>query len=339
MNLKARLAVFAAIVVLAAVGGGIYVLRAEREQTHAAGLAPQVPVTVGDWASVAAKPHIVFRNTATGTGYGQVALVPLDAPDGPRTLTPASCDRVYATAQQAVCLFAKRAMVTTYHAQVLGPNWTPVRDLPLSGIPSRTRLSKDGTLVATTTFVHGHSYASPGEFSTETLVSTADGAHTDNVESFVLTVDGTPITADDRNIWGVTFADHDTFYATAASAKKTWLVRGSLSARALTALLPDAECPSLSPDGTRVAIKTRGNLPPGQWRIAVHDLRTGKTTLLAETRSVDDQIEWLDNTTVVYGLPRSDAGPAATDVWRVPADGTGAPALLIRDAWSPAVIR
>ncbi|WP_117210349.1 hypothetical protein [Allorhizocola rhizosphaerae] len=339
MNLKARLAIFAAIVVLAAIGGAIYVLRAEREQTHAAGLPPQVPVTVGDWASVATKPHIVFRNTATGTGYGQVALVPLDASDGPRTLTPASCDRVYATAQQAVCLFAKRAMVTTYHAQVLGPNWTPIRDLPLSGIPSRTRLSKDGSLVATTTFVHGHSYASPGEFSTETLVSKSDGSHTDNVESFTLNVDGTQITAEDRNIWGVTFADHDTFYATAASGKKTWLVRGSLSARALTALRPDAECPSLSPDGTRVAIKTRGNLPPGQWRIAVHDLRTGKSTLLAEARSVDDQIEWLDNTTVIYGLPRSGDGPAATDVWRAPADGTGTPTLLIRDAWSPAVIR
>ncbi len=339
MNLKARLAIFAAVVALAGISGTIYVLRSHREQTDTANRPPDVPVTVGDWASVATKPHIVFRNTASGTGYGQVALAPLDAPDGPRTLTPASCDRVYATAQQAVCLFAKRAMVTTYHAQVLGPDWTRVRDLPLAGIPSRTRLSKDGALVATTTFVHGHSYASPGEFSTETLVSKADGSHTDNVESFTLVVDGAQITADDRNIWGVTFADHDTFYATAASGKKTWLVRGSLSARALTALVPDAECPSLSPDGTRVAIKTRGNLPPGQWRIAVHDLRSGKSTLLAETRSVDDQIEWLDNDHVVYGLPRSGDGPAATDVWRIPANGSGTPALLIKDAWSPAVIR
>ncbi len=340
MNLKARLAIFAAVVALAAAGAGIYVLRTQREQAQTASRPPQVPIAaVGDWAAVGAKPHIVFRNTADGAGYGQVALVPLDAPDGARALTPASCDRVYATANEAVCLFAKRAMVTTYHAQVLGPQWTGVRDLPLSGIPSRTRLSKDGSLVATTTFVHGHSYANPGEFSTETLVSKADGSHTDNIESFALKVDGAEVMATDRNIWGVTFADADTFYATAASGKKTWLVRGSLSARTLTALRPDAECPSLSPDGTRVAVKTRGNLPPGQWRIAVHDLRTGKLTQLAETRSVDDQIEWYDNDTVVYGLPRTGEGPAATDVWRVPATGSGTPTLLIKDAWSPAVIR
>jgi hypothetical protein len=222
---------------------------------------------------------------------------------------------------------------------VLGPQWSGVKDLPLNGIPSRTRMSRDGSLVATTTFVHGHSYANAGEFSTETLVSRADGSMSENVEQFTLFVDGAVVAAADKNIWGVTFAGGDRFYATAASAKKTWLVEGSLAKRTLTALRPDAECPSLSPDGTRVAVKTRGDLPPGQWRIAVHDLRSGKSTLLAETRSVDDQIEWLDDSTVVYGLPRAGEGPTATDVWSVPADGTGSPGLLIHDAWSPAVIR
>ena len=65
----------------------------------------------------------------------------------------------------------------------------------------------------------------------------------------------------------------------------------------------DAECPSLSPDGTRVAYKKRGDRATGEWRLAVLDLATGKETLLAERRSVDDQVEWLDDDRILYGLP------------------------------------
>jgi len=41
----------------------------------------------------------------------------------------------------------------------------------------------------------------------------------------------------------------------------------------------------------------------------------------------------------VYGLPRSAAGTATSDIWTVPADGSGTPTLLVHDAWSPAVVR
>ena len=119
----------------------------------------------------------------------------------------------------------------------------------------------------------------------------------------------------------------------------TWLVRGSLSARRLTALREDAECPSLSPDRTRIAFKKHGTLAPGHWRLAVYDLATGTETVLAETRSVDDQVEWLDDSRVIYGLPRSVAGTASSDLWAVPADGSGNPQLMVHDAWSPAVVR
>jgi hypothetical protein len=60
-----------------------------------------------------------------------------------------------------------------------------------------------------------------------------------------------------------------------------------------------------------------------------------RETPLAEPRSVDDQAAWLDDQTVMYG--RVDG--ATTDVWTVPADGTGSPRLLVRQAFSPAVIR
>ena len=142
-------------------------------------------------------------------------------------------------------------------------------------------MSKDGSLVATTTFVTGHSYAQ-ASFSTETIIR-RDGKSLGNLETWDVEVDGRPLTAVDRNFWGVTFAaDDDTFYVTAASGGTTWLMKGSLSAKKLTSLRTDAECPSLSPDETKVAYKKRlGNTTPGIWRIAVLDLATGKETLTA----------------------------------------------------------
>ena len=69
------------------------------------------------------------------------------------------------------------------------------------------------------------------------------------------------------------------------------------------------------------------------------DLSSGAVTPLAELRSVDDQAEWLDDSTILYALPDASAPtPMVTDVWRVPADGSGAPDLLLEGASSPAVL-
>ncbi len=100
------------------------------------------------------------------------------------------------------------------------------------------------------------------------------------------------------------------------------------------------ECPSLSPDGTRVAYKRP---LPGQqrrWRLHVLNLRTMADTALAETRSVDDQVEWIDDSRIAYGV--QDEGPPPTldvNLWTVPADGSGAPAMFLAHAASPAVVR
>ncbi|WFE30190.1 hypothetical protein O7623_13815 [Solwaraspora sp. WMMD791] len=339
MGLRTRLAILLAVVLLAAAGAGGYVWQVRQAQARVQAQASPVPVRT-DLAAVRAQPHLVFRSTALGDGYGEVAVTPLSDPDGPRALTGRSCERVYATRTQTICLSAERGLLTVYRAQLLDAEFAPAQDLPLTGIPSRARLSRAGTLAATTSFVAGDSYANPGEFSTRTVISRTGGAVIGDIEQFPLYVDGELVTAIDKNLWGVTFADDDRFYATAASGGTTWLVEGSISGRRVEALRADAECPSLSPDGTRVAFKKRGDLPPGQWRLAVYDLATGAETLLAETRSVDDQVEWLDDDQVVYGLPRSGSGGAATsDVWRVPADGSGSPQVLVHDAWSPAVVR
>ncbi|BCJ49725.1 TolB-like translocation protein; signal peptide [Actinoplanes sp. NBRC 14428] len=338
MTLRLRVALLVAVLLVAALGAGGYVWKVRQDQAEAVAAAPAV-AQGGDLAALRAAPHLVFRSTALGENYGRVAVAPLSAPGGPRAFAPVACERVYATAEDAICLSADRGLVTTYQAQLLDAAWAPVRDLPLTGAPSRARLSRDGSLAATTTFVFGDSYANPGQFSTRTVVTRTDGEVVGDIEKFRLIVGGRTVTAADRNLWGVTFVDDDRFYATAASGGRTWLVAGSLSARTVTAQRTDVECPSLSPDGTRVAFKKHGDLPAGRWRLAVYDLRTRTETLLAETRSVDDQVEWLDDGTVVYGLPRETSGSASSDVWRVPADGTGRPEILVPDAWSPAVVR
>lgn len=65
------------------------------------------------------------------------------------------------------------------------------------------------------------------------------------------------------------------------------------------------------------------------------DLGTLRDHALAEKRSVDDQAAWLDDRTLAYGLP-TDGAADSTDLWTVPADGSGAPRLLAPGASSPA---
>lgn len=306
-----------------------------------------------DTAGVATAPRggfdgaarIVFQSTAPGDLYGRVAVVALDDPAGPRDVTPVACDRVDAVPGRASCLRTVRA-TTTFTAEILDDHWRTIASWPLAGIPSRTRLSDDGTRVGVTAFVTGHAYGTH-DVSTETTIHSLDalpsGEPTDlgNLEDWLLLVDGTPRKPADRNLWGVTFVDDTHFYATAQSRElgHTWLVAGNVTARTLTTVADQVECPSVSPDGTRIAFKRDTVDGPGiHWSPAVYDIASGRVTVLdAETRGIDDQIEWLDDGTILYGMPRADE-PGVSDVWELPADGSGAPSVLIPDAWSPAVL-
>ena len=95
-------------------------------------------------------------------------------------------------------------------------------------------------------------------------------------------------------------------------------------------LRENVECPSLSPDGTRIGYKKLVDRP-GVWRFHVLDLESGRDTPLAETESVDDQLEWLDDDRLLYGKDGA--------VWTVNADGSGKPEQLLARAASPAVAR
>jgi len=291
--------------------------------------------------AVTAADRIVFRNTASGEGYGHVASVPIDDPTSTRAVSDVACDRVDATADEFSCLRIVRGITPTYTATFYTADAVETAAWPLPGIPSRTRISSDGTLIATTSFVTGHSYATIG-FSTETKIHTRDGSDFGNLEDWTLIIDGADSAPVDRNYWGVTFVDDDTFYATAGMTTEgiTYLVRGSISERTLTTLAENVECPSLSPDGTRIAFKraTGGSGPTVHWTPAVYDITTGEVSLLPESRNIDDQIEWLDDKTILYGMPREDA-VGDYDVWSLETDDSGEPEVFIEHAWSPSVVR
>jgi hypothetical protein len=75
------------------------------------------------------------------------------------------------------------------------------------------------------------------------------------------------------------------------------------------------------------------------WRIGVRDLASGTEQVLdAENRNVDDQIEWLDDSSLLYGLP-DERLAGRSNIWIMEADGTSAPRLFIPNAESPAVVR
>ena len=162
-----------------------------------------------------------------------------------------------------------------------------------------------------------------------------------DLETFQVTRNGQPFKRPDFNFWGVTFApDGDTFYATLGTGGTINFMKGSVSAPQMTLIGSDVECPSLSPDGRRVAYKARV-VEGGRviWRIRVRDLASGATATSSEMRGVDDQVEWLNDREILYALPHSTTGSGSSDVWVVAADGSGQPRVFVPNAFSPAVIR
>jgi hypothetical protein len=282
--------------------------------------------------------HIVFRSLEPGREQGRIAYVPAAEPAGTRKLATPRCLRVAAAGGRAVCLRTGRTPAQPYEVVALDERLEEVGDEPLSGVPSRARISPDGRRFATTVFVSGHNYISLG-FSTETMLYERDGTAIGNLEHFTFLINGEKDASVDRNVWGVTFtSDSNTFFATVAAGGRTYLARGDVGARTLTALQDNAECPSLSPDERTLVYKKRVNPAADQaWRFHALNLETGEETPLGERRSIDDQAAWLDDERVMYAVPTHADGQASADIWVAPIDG-GPARRLIRDADSPTLV-
>jgi len=269
--------------------------------------------------------QLLFRDTTTD----RVTSVPLADPSGPRRSSGLECDRFAAAGRTAVCLTARPGVLPPVtDLRVLDADLAVRHQESLPGTPSRARVSPDGKVVAWTLFVTGDSYAATGFSTRAGLYEVETGRLVKTIEELPVFVDDRRYFASDVNYWGITFApDGNRFYATLASRGTTRLVEADRARYQGKVLRENVECPSLSPDGGRIAFKKK--VSEGVWRLAVLDLTTSRETDLAETRNVDDQALWSDDSTVLYGL---DDG-----VWSVPADGTGTPHLLAGNAASPAV--
>jgi hypothetical protein len=345
----ARRAILFVVIAVGCLGGAAaYLVHAIRRAAPAATVSQQSagsralrPLAPGE--PPPAGPLVVFRHTSADQYNGDLGLTPLADLASPRLVDGLRCERVHMAAGRGVCLVAKRGVFTTYQAVLFDQDFKRRAELPLAGVPSRVQVAPDGKLAGTTVFVSGHSY-SDGGFSTRTSIVDLETGKwlVEDLETFTVRRKGQTIQAPDFNFWGITFTpDGRTFYATLGTGGETLLVKGDVDARTMDVIAESVECPSLSPDGRRVAFKQRsgGVTGPVTWRLWVLDLETGQRHPLAETRSVDDQAQWLDEHQVLYALPAGADRPTVMDEWVVPADGSGQPRLFLPGAYSAAVDR
>ena len=180
-----RTRVFAALVaVLVLLAAGYVVWAGARESAPAGGGSATLP---------AGTPGLLFQNLVEGDGRGTVAVAPLDAPNGTRDLTGLRCDRVHFAGGRGLCLAVGVGFPPIEYAMVYGSDFRVTHEIPLDGLPSRTRVSPDGRYGAATVFVTGHSYSEDGFSTNTTLIDMASGTALANLEAELRTPRRLPV--------------------------------------------------------------------------------------------------------------------------------------------------
>ncbi len=290
---------------------------------------PLEPLSI---AAIQRGPHLVFQNVIRDDHYAALSLIPLDSPAGMRLSTELICERVHFAAGHGLCLAAEHGATSSYYATLFGSDFVETARIQLGGAPSFARISPDGRLAAASVQTSPVTEDEPLAPTQTWLIDTSSGQVLADLEDFSVIRNGLELDDAEMDLWGVTFKpDGDGFFASLRTGGNLYLVEGSIDERRLTVGLSRVSAPSLSPDGTRIAFaKLISSIGP-TWRFHVLDLQTMADLELPETKSIDDQMEWLDNDRLLYGL--------GADIWSVASDGSGLPAPFLFGGLSPAVVR
>jgi hypothetical protein len=324
--IDARVRTIAAVVVLAITIGYLLVslqVGAARDDARAA-RHPMPP------------PFVMYRALAPREAHGRVAVMGL-APDGRPHVSRLTCARIHYAGGRGLCATLEPSAGNVAHVvQVFDQRFAPGKRLVLDGVPTRLRVAPDGHLGAITTYAEEE--GPDGErLATRTRIIDMQTAHIlVDLRDFRVDSGNHPPVRGPVDIASVAFErDGERFFATLAAGNERYLVAGSMRERRLTLLRAGVASEALSPDGRQLVVKRL--LPErGFWQLAVVDLGTwAEHDLHQGGRSVDDQVEWLDNQHVVY----HDADGEGTALWMLPVDGVNGPRVLVKDAYSAAVQR
>lgn len=288
-----------------------------------------------------AEPHLFYQSASA---YGRIGMVQLDSPSEQRVLDTLECERSHFGKTGGLCLVLNReSMQPRAWTYFLDPRFQSLGRLELAGLPIRARVSADGKHAASTVFVTGESYASENFTTRTTIYDLPARKAIVELEQFTVERDGKPFSNVDFNYWGVTFSqDSNRFLATLGSGGKRFLVEGDLTRRHFRVIADDVECPSLSPDERHVVFKRQRERATG-WQLWAMNLETRESWPITEDhQDIDDQVEWLDDGSVLYGMVLGSGLPEqALSLWKSrvdPAAGKNRE-FFLRSAWSPAVIR
>ncbi|HEX8029284.1 MAG TPA: hypothetical protein VF491_12510 [Vicinamibacterales bacterium] len=286
-------------------------------------------------------PYLFFQSARA---YGRIAVVKADNPDEQWILNTLECERSHFGRNGGLCLVLNReSMQPRAYAYFLDARFQAVGRLELAGLPIRARVSPDGRLGASTVFVTGENYASEDFTTRTTLFDLSTRQAITDLEHFTVERDGKPFSNVDFNFWGVTFRrDSNRFLATLGTGGKRLLVEGDVTKRHLRVIADDVECPSLSPDEQHLVFKRKRKGLSG-WQLWAMKLDTRESWAITEDQQdIDDQVEWVDNGRVIYGMLFGSGLPEdSLSVWMTridPAAGKNRQ-LFIRSGWSPAVVR
>jgi hypothetical protein len=282
-------------------------------------------------------PFVMFRALAPHQAHGRIAMMSLASSEPVRHITSLSCARLHYAGSAGLCFVEESDGARVKHAAyTFDRAFARGQRIELTGVPIRARVAPDGRHGAITVYGEEESPAGERLASESFLLDMASGRVVADLREFSISNPRHAPIEGPMDISGVAFlADSNQFFVTLSTASTRYLMTGSIHARRLDVVTTGVANEAVSPDGRRLVVKRRVG-DRGYWQLVVLDIQTRTELALNQgSRSVDDQVEWLDADRVVY----HDVTDTGTGIWTLPADGKGSPSLLIPDAFSPAVVR